>query len=43
MFIDRKGVVRKVETGFSGPGTGEHYKEFTEVTTKFIVKLLDEQ
>lgn len=43
LFIDRKGVIRKVETGFSGPGTGRHYDEFCEETTKFIEKLLDEK
>ena len=28
IFIDRNGNVRKVHTGFSGPGTGEHFEEF---------------
>ena len=28
IFIDKKGNVRKIYTGFNGPGTGEHYKEF---------------
>ena len=27
-LIDRKGDVRKIHTGFTGPGTGEHYDEF---------------
>jgi peroxiredoxin len=43
IFIDRKGVIRKVETGFSGPGTGQHYKDFCAETTKFIEKLLEEK
>ena len=43
MFIDKKGVIRKVETGFSGPGTGQHYKDFVAETTTFIEKLLEEK
>jgi len=43
VYIDRKGLIRKVETGFSGPGTGRHYTEYTEETTKFIEKLLEEK
>jgi len=43
MFIDRKGTIRKVETGFSGPGTGEHYTKFVEETTKLIELLLSEK
>ncbi|MCX6280506.1 MAG: TlpA disulfide reductase family protein [Bacteroidetes bacterium] len=42
MYIDRKGVIRKVETGFSGPGTGQHYTEFCDETKKFIENLLAE-
>jgi len=42
MFIDRKGVIRRIETGFYGPGTGVHYKDYAEGTTKFIEKLLNE-
>lgn len=40
IFIDRQGKVRKIHTGFTGPGTGEHYeqfiKEFTEITDELI-------
>ncbi len=43
MFIDRKGTIRKVETGFSGPGTGEHYTKFVDETTKLIELLLNEK
>ncbi len=28
IFIDRKGDIRKIHTGFSGPGTGQHYLQF---------------
>jgi thiol-disulfide isomerase/thioredoxin len=43
MFIDRKGIIRKVETGFSGPGTGVHYTQFVDETTKLIESLLSEK
>jgi thiol-disulfide isomerase/thioredoxin len=26
IFIDKKGLVRKISTGFNGPGTGTHYE-----------------
>ena len=42
IFIDKKGTVRKIHTGFSGPGTGEYYKEFVEETDKFVAQLLIE-
>jgi len=29
IFIDRGGRVRRIHTGFSGPGTGEHYQALT--------------
>ena len=36
IFLDKKGNVRKIHTGFDGPATGEHYiryqKEFEEIT-----------
>jgi peroxiredoxin len=40
--IDRKGVVRTVHTGFSGPATGEHYEEQNRELTALVDKLLDE-
>ncbi|HCT29656.1 MAG TPA: hypothetical protein DIW31_02730 [Bacteroidales bacterium] len=43
MFIDKLGHIRKVETGFSGPGTGEHYTKFVDETTKLIELLLSEK
>ena len=34
VFIDRKGNVRKIHTGFTGPATGKYYVDFvTEVKT----------
>lgn len=33
LFLDRAGRVRRIHTGFSGPGTGAHY---TELTASFV-------
>jgi hypothetical protein len=41
-YIDRLGKVRRVETGFSGPATGEHYQRYITETTRFIGVLLNE-
>jgi peroxiredoxin len=39
-ILDKKGRVRKLDTGFNGPGTGEHYllykKEFEETVDKLL-------
>ena len=40
--IDRDGLVRNIHTGFSGPGTGEHYEEFVEEFEARMDGLLDE-
>ncbi len=42
IFIDRKGQVRRIHTGFAGPGTGEYYQEFVEETDQFVTQLLIE-
>lgn len=42
IVIDRQGNVRKIHTGFSGPGTGIHYEEFTKEFTNLIDGLLAE-
>jgi thiol-disulfide isomerase/thioredoxin len=42
IFIDRKGVVRKIHTGFSGPATGEHYTEFVSEVRATLDQLLAE-
>jgi len=42
IFIDRKGKVREIHTGFAGPGTGEYYQEFVEETDRFVTQLLIE-
>lgn len=42
IFIDKKGVVRKIYTGFYGPSTGKYHDQYLEQTTSFIEKLLAE-
>lgn len=41
IFVDRKGKVRKIHTGFRGPGTSD-YKAFVFETNTFIENLLQE-
>jgi peroxiredoxin len=43
IFMDRRGRVRKINTGFSGPGTGDHYFHLTDEFTRFTEKLLNEK
>ena len=43
IFIDRQGKVRHIHTGFSGPGTGKYYEEWTEDFEKLTTKLLSEK
>lgn len=42
IFVDRGGRVRHIHTGFSGPGTGEHYAELQETFEELVSELLDE-
>jgi peroxiredoxin len=42
IFIDRKGNVRNIHTGFSGPGTGQHYQQFVTGFNVQMDELLDE-
>lgn len=42
IFIDKKGDVRKIHTGFSGPGTGKYYEEFVQDFNQTIDKLVRE-
>jgi thiol-disulfide isomerase/thioredoxin len=43
IIIDKKGDVRKIHTGFSGPGTGAHYTEFVKEFEKLTGDLLAEK
>jgi len=42
IIIDKKGEVRKIHTGFSGPGTGIYYTQFIDEFEKLTDKLLNE-
>jgi hypothetical protein len=42
IFIDRGGRVRQIHTGFSGPGTGEHYEILQREFRSTITGLLAE-
>jgi hypothetical protein len=42
LFLDRKGRVRRIYTGFSGPGTGEHYQKLIEDFDATVEQLLAE-
>lgn len=42
IFIDRAGKVRRIRTGFYGPGTGEHYLNYKRNLKAFIEKMLAE-
>jgi peroxiredoxin len=43
VILDKKGRVRKLDTGFNGPGTGEHYTHYVKEFEATIDKLLEEQ
>lgn len=42
IYIDKKGTVRKIYTGFSGQGTGEYYTKFVEDFNDLMGKMLKE-
>jgi len=42
IIIDKKGEVRKIHTGFSGPGTGVYYTQFIDEFEKLTDDLLGE-
>jgi len=42
IFIDRSGRVRQIYTGFTGPGTGEHYVRLQQQFTEIVSELLAE-
>jgi thiol-disulfide isomerase/thioredoxin len=42
IFLDKKGEVRKIHTGYSGPGTGKYYEQEVADFNKTIDQLLAE-
>lgn len=43
ILIDRKGEVREIHTGFSGPATGKHYEEYVKEFPSQVEQLLGER
>ena len=43
IIIDKHGLVRKIHTGFSGPGTGSHFNAFKQDFEETINNLLNEK
>lgn len=42
IFLDKKGQVRYIHTGFSGPGTGKYYDQYVEEFNRLVDKLVAE-
>ena len=43
VVLDKKGKIRKLDTGFNGPGTGDHYLVYKKEFEALIDKLLQEK
>ncbi|MCX7833324.1 MAG: TlpA family protein disulfide reductase [Ignavibacteria bacterium] len=43
LYLDRNHKIRKIYTGFSGPGTGKHYDKLRNDIIQFIEKLINEK
>jgi thiol-disulfide isomerase/thioredoxin len=43
IFIGRDGLVKRIHTGFNGPGTGKYYTEYVEKTNALIESLLTQE
>jgi hypothetical protein len=43
IFIAKDGKVKKIYTGFSGPGTGKYFDEYVQHFNETINELLSEQ
>lgn len=43
IYIDKKGEVRKIHTGFNGPATGEKYEQFKAQFAATVQELANEQ
>lgn len=42
IYVGRDGKVKKIHTGFSGPGTGSYYEEWIEEHEELVDRLLEE-
>ncbi len=43
IFIGKDGKVKKIDTGFNGPGTGAHYEEYKKKFNTIISELIEEK
>jgi hypothetical protein len=43
IYLDKNHKVRKVHTGFSGPGTGIYYEKFVDEFNAFMDKLTSDK
>jgi len=43
IIVDKKGVVRSIHSGFSGPGTGIHYRNYVRGFEELVEKLIAEK
>lgn len=43
IFVDKKGNIRKIHSGFSGPATGEHFTEYKKEFREIIDMLVSEK
>lgn len=43
IFVDKKGNISKIESGFSGPATGDHYAKFKNKFNSIVNALLSEK
>ena len=43
IYIDKKGYVRKIQTGFRGPGSGIHHERFVQEFEQTLHQLLEEK
>lgn len=42
IYIDKNNKVRRIHTGFNGPGTNKHFKEYVKKTYDLVEELLNE-
>jgi peroxiredoxin len=40
IYIGKDGLIKKVYSGFNGPGTGEYYDQYLEQTKKLIEEMV---
>jgi hypothetical protein len=40
IFLDKKGIVKKIHSGYYGPASGRHYEEFKKEFYKTVEELL---